>query len=205
MRNWLPLCFAAAVIAAPVQAQYIYMDMNGDQQCTSMDIAPYGDATIDVWLDTSKNGSGEPIACETGEELTFSSYEIVLAVTDIAVTGWTNSRPEFTQSLGFQTEGPYVYMGYTSGASVHLPQGLYKLGTMTTYSAGGCTVVQIRSWAVLSGTTHTTRFYTRCQGFDGDYTMNLGQDFFDTCVLGGICDDAESTTWGKIKKQYLPK
>jgi hypothetical protein len=42
-------------------------------------------------------------------------------------------------------------------------------------------------------------------GYDGDYKMNLGQEFFDTCSLGDICDGVESTTWGKIKQHYLPK
>ena len=207
MRNWLPLCFAAAVIAAPVQAQYIFLDANGDEKCDSSDLLPFEEGTVDVWLDTSEDASGVPVTCPTGEELTLSSYEVVFGLSNITVTGWTNSRPEFSQSLGFLTEGNFAYVGYTSGGSIQLPPGLYKLGTISTRSNGGCRYMPIITSALFSGTRHYTQFYSQCQGLDGDYKMNLGQDFFDVCGLGDICDSADdqSSTWGKIKKQYLPK
>jgi len=208
MRNWLPLCFAAAVFAAPVQAQYIFLDANRDQVCNSADVPPYEEGTIDVWLNTSEDAVGEPAVCPTGEELTLSSYEVVFGLVNITVTGWANSRPEFAQSLGVLTAGRLAYVGFASGGSTQLPPGLYKLGTMSTRSTGGCMQVQIVPGAVFSGTRHDTQFYSQCLGLDGDYKMNLGQDFFDTCLVGNICDSADdpsSSTWGKIKQRYLDK
>ena len=160
-----------------------------------------------MWLNTSEDAAGGPNECPTGEDLTLSSYEIVFGLVNITITGWTNSRPEFSQSLGFLTEGNRAYLGYTSGGSSQLPPGLYKLGTMSTRSTGGCKYMAIMPSALFSGTRHYTQFYSQCLGDDGDYKMNLGQDFFDVCNLGDICDSADDTnsTWGKIKRQYLPK
>jgi len=197
------------MIAAPVRAQYIYMDVDGDEKCTSADFPPYEEGTIDVWLDTSQDQYGEPVVCPTGEEMTLSSYELALGLTNFTVTGWTNSRPEFSQSLGLLTEGNFVYLGYTSGGSAQLPPGRYKLGTMSLSSTGGCgKVVQIMSAAQVSGTLYHTQFYSQCMGLDGDYSENLGQDFFDVCSLGAVChsaDDPTSTTWGRIKQIYLDR
>jgi len=212
MRNWLPLCFAcftAAVIAAPVQAQYIFMDVDGNQQCDAADIPPSGEGTIDVWLDTSRVLDGGPATCATGEELTISAYEVVLYTADLTVTGWTNARPEFPQSLGFLKEGNFTYVGHTSsGASTHLVPGLYKLGTIATTFERGCRYVAAVGSAILSGVNRSTGFYSQCSGLDGDNTIRLGVEFSDNCgTVGTICDEAEDqgTTWGKIKKQYLPK
>lgn len=208
MRNWLPLCFAAAVIAAPVQAQYLFVDSDGDQLCTGTDIVPPGEGRLDIWIDTTKNGSGEPAVCATGEDLTISSYEVVIGVDGVTTLGWENARPEFNQSLGFQREGMYVRAGFTSpGATTHLAPGLYKLGTLLTQWDGRCPIALPVPSALFSGTKHSTEFWSQCLGIDGDYWLRLGNEIADNCGTQFPCDAAEDqgTTWGKIKQQYLPK
>jgi len=211
MRNSLPLCFVCftvAVIATPTQAQYIFTDVDGSQQCDAADIVQHGDGRLDVWIDTTQNGFGEPAVCATGEDLTISSYEVVMVLEQVTATGWENARPEFNQSLGFQTEGRYVRAGYTSpGATTHLAPGLYKLGTLLTHWDSGCPMVVPVTSALFSAKKHSTEFWSRCLGLDGDYTIRLGDEFSDTCGSIVPCDAAEDlgTTWGKIKKHYLPK
>lgn len=209
MRNWLPLCFAAAMIAAPVQAQFIFIDVNGDQSCDTADIVAVHDGRIDVWIDTSQDAIGEPVVCATGEDLTISSYEVVLLLNQLTALGWENARPEFTQSLGFQVEGRYVRAGFTStGGATHLAPGRYKLGTLLTQWVSGCPYMAPVASAVFSGQKHSTEFLSQCLGLDGDYTLRLGDEFSDACGALTICDpplDSESSTWGKIKQQYLPK
>lgn len=209
MRNWLPLCFAcftAAVIAAPVQAQYIYLDVDGDQKCTSLDFPPFETGHIDVWLDTAHNGDGEPATCATGEDLSMDAYELVFNAVEISIIAWANLRPEFPQLVGIASEGNHFYVGFSSGGTTFLPPGLYKLGSMTTSSSNGCSVIQIMtSFAFLDG-KRSTGFQSQCLGADGDYAERLGEEFADACGINRICDGAEdqhSTTWGKIKQQYL--
>jgi hypothetical protein len=212
MRSWLPLCFVcftAAIIAAPVQAQYIYLDVDGDQKCTYTDLPPYEEGAIDVWLDTAHEAAGGPATCATGEELTISAYEVVIRAEGLAITGWANARPEFPQSLGYLQEGNAVRVAYTSsGGTTHLPPGSYKLGTISTIPAQGCPYIRVVGSAFFSARQYTTGFYSQCAGPRGDYTVRFGEDFFDDCAVGGICDGAEekgATTWGKIKQQYLGK
>lgn len=209
MRNWLPLCFAAAVFAAPVQAQYIFLDVDGDQICTASDIVPHGDGRVDVWIDTTQDLVGDPVDCATGEDLTISSYQVVMVLEQVVAMGWENARPEFSQSLGFQTEGRYVRAGFTSaGGSTHLAPGLYKLGTLLTQWDSGCPFVYPVSSTLLSGKKQSTEFMSQCLGLDGDYMLRLGDEFSDACGSLVLCDaaeDATSTTWGKIKQRYLDK
>jgi len=208
MRNWLPLCFAclaAALSAAPAQAQYIFLDVDGDQACTSLDFPPFETGHVSVWLDTAHNADGEPATCATGEDLTIGGYELVFGLVDISVTAWGNFRPEFPQVTGIASEPGYFHLGLSSGGSTYLPAGLYKLGELVTSSSNGCAVIQILASAVVQGEARTTGFRTQCLGTDGDYMERLGVEFADKCGINRICDDADdptSTTWGKIKALY---
>jgi len=216
MRNWLPLCFAcftAAVIAAPVQAQYIYVDVNGDEYCDPADGLSIGQGQVDVWVDTAYDGMGNPVTCSTGEELTISGYQVVLRNDTGADIAWANARPEFPVLLGFVWEKPYTYAGYTSpGSSTHLAPGRYKLGTLSVTSAGQCPWMGTMASATFSVGTRLTEFSSQCPGAGGDYRLRLGVDFTDPCGSSVICDppyppplDSSSTTWGKIKKQYMDR
>ncbi|MGE5176148.1 MAG: hypothetical protein ACM3JJ_07190, partial [Hyphomicrobiales bacterium] len=59
MKLPLPLLFLAVLATAtPATAQYVYVDTNGDGICDSNDALSYGTWTIDVWIDTARNGDG---------------------------------------------------------------------------------------------------------------------------------------------------
>ena len=214
MRNWLPLCFAAAAfVAAPVKAQYLYMDMNGDGVCDTFDSLPTSGAAVDVWIDTTHGPDGVAVTCPTGEDLTISGYKLILTGyalpgSSVAINGWTNARPEFTESLGQIQDGNNIWVAYVSeNTATHLAPGQHKLGTVTTTSAG-CAWLGFRGWIDVQGTIYTTDIFSQCSGIDGDHILRLGEEFFDTCGTAGVCDPPDpplasiSTTWGKIKALY---
>jgi hypothetical protein len=110
--------------------------------------------------------------------------------------------------LGYLQEGNAVRVAYTSsGGTTYLPPGAYKLGTISTIPAQGCPYISVVGSAFFSARQYTTGFYSQCAGPRGDYTVRFGEDFLDFCGVGGVCHDAEDlgTTWGKIKRHYLPK
>lgn len=210
MKQSLPLMFLAVLATAtPAAAQYVFVDANGDGACTSGDVLPYGDGTIDVWIDTSHDMDGSTATCSTGEDLTIASYDVVLASStsanaSVTFHGWTNAVSQFTQEIGVAIEGPYLWAGYQSpGAGTHLAAGKYKLGTLSfTGSGSGCAYVYPIPSATISGTPRETGFWSDCLGANQDNIIRLGPDFTDVCGTGGVCDDAQKTTWGKIKDKY---
>lgn len=209
MRNWLPLCFAAAaLVAAPVQAQYIYLDLNGDEFCDTQDHLPIDEWKADVWLDTTHDINGFSVTCASGQDLTVSGYQIVFKVGSPVDAEWTNARPEFTVPIGFFSENPYLYAGYTSpGNSTHLAPGRYKLGSLSAPSSTPCSWLAIVASAVFSEGNRLTEFSSQCLGIGGEYRQRLGIEFTDACATSVVCDPigTDATTWGKIKALYRDK
>jgi hypothetical protein len=211
MKQALLLLLVAALMAAtPAIAQYMFFDSDGDGVCGVSDYVPYGDATADVWIDTIHNQDGSTATCATGEDLSIAGYDVVIAAgtygpASIVLHGWTNAVTEFTQEVGIAQEGDYLWAGFQSGgAATYLPPGKYKLGTVSfTASGSGCASIGLMYQATISGTPHFTEFWSQCPGAGGDNYRVLGIDFLDACRLGGICEDAAKTTWGKIKERYM--
>ncbi|MGE5176147.1 MAG: hypothetical protein ACM3JJ_07185 [Hyphomicrobiales bacterium] len=210
MKQPLPLLFLAVLATAtPATAQYIFLDTNGDGQCTAADVPDYGDATADVWLDTAHSADGSPVSCSTGEALSISAYDVVLQSNvygseSFSFRGWTNAIAQFTQEVGTAQEGAYFWVGYTSSnAQTFLPPGKYKLGSLAYTRGGtGCLWIYPAASATISGSAHETDFFSQCLGSNLDYVIRLGADFNDLCAIGSICDDVQQTTWGKIKDIY---
>jgi len=208
------------LLAIPLTAsgQLIIVDTNGDGKCGYSEMWDFVESpldTVEVWLDTNHDKDGNPVVCPTGEELTISAYEIILATwsyRDGPVTygTWINLMPEFTVDLGTaQTTGSggayYIAASFSSsGGTTHLPAGRYLLGEVTVQTIPGhCNLAIPAPGPLTIGTrTFESSFYSLCPGSGGVNLVRFGIDFVDACSAGSICDGVEDTTWGKIKQQY---
>lgn len=70
------------LLVSPAQAQYMFLDSNGDGVNDDADrIDQNGTTTLDVWVDTATNRDGSPAICDVGAggtRLSIFSWEIVL-------------------------------------------------------------------------------------------------------------------------------
>jgi hypothetical protein len=208
MKQWLPLLYIAILaMAAPASAQCVYLDVDGDGECTAADVIGHGDATADVWIDTAKNLDGSSAECPTGGPLSIAGYDVIVTGVGVVITGWTNTVASFTQEVGVAQDGPDFWAGFQSpGAATYLPPGRNRIGTLS-FSWGGseCPLVAIVPQASIGGTTHATGFWSECPAVAGDNYRVLGVDFYDACGTSAICDpplSGEQTTWGRIKDRY---
>ena len=103
------LCICAALFRPPAaNAQYMYLDTNGDGVHTDADVVnPSGPTTIAVWLDTQHDKDGTLQSCNSHTHaphnyegtppdpgLDIFSYDVFLVVTDGTVT-WGDFRDHF--------------------------------------------------------------------------------------------------------------
>ncbi|MGE5174922.1 MAG: hypothetical protein ACM3JJ_00995, partial [Hyphomicrobiales bacterium] len=171
----------------------------------SNDALSYGTWTIDVWIDTARNGDGSTATCSTGDALSIAGYDLVLggnSQASLTFHDWTNAMSDFTEEVGFATDGQYLWASYRSpGGATFLAPGTYKLGS-ASFTGSGCSYVVAFVQASISGQTHGTSFLSECPGSNLDGVIRLGADFYDVCGTTGICDDVKPTTWGKIKDIY---
>ena len=202
---WLLLLLVVfSMNASPARAQYFFLDVNDDGVCDPSDVTAVSQVdTVDVWIDTSKNLNGSTAVCGTGEELSITSYEIVLRSDDgSAILSWTNSRPGFTVEDHKVIQAGVSWLAYSAPiGSAHLTPGKYRLGRAGYQHTVGCPqIVVIPADPRVPG--GESKFGSHCQGSQEDWYLRLGSDFDGTCGVGSICDGVESTTWGHIKDIY---
>ena len=189
----------ALAIGAPASAQYMWLDVNGDGQCTENDVLGPSTTSVDVWLDTDSNADGSPATCVTADgAMTLNSYQIVLVAPAGGVTygAWTDN-------LGYELEGPIgssgteAWIGRAS-ANVSAP-GTYKLGSLAI-SVVGNTALQFLPLAQANPIS-ITGFGSQCSGFEFDNTLKYLSEWNDVCGTTAPTPVSE-TTWGKIKALY---
>jgi len=83
----LPTLVLATLLLLPSssQAQYMYLDSNGDGVHSSADVLHgTGPTVVDIWLDTAHNRDGSTTHCSAGttQPLSMFSYEVTLEATD---------------------------------------------------------------------------------------------------------------------------
>lgn len=164
---------------APVRAQYMYLDTNGDGQNTEADVvSPTGTTVADVWLRTDRNRAGAAAVCPTEDgAVTINSYEFILRANDGSVSwGAITNRMPFSTDLGTVSIGSDAHVGFGSGTI--LPPGTYRLATVAFSAVFGTPAIQIVSTTPLSG-IYGTSFGSTCSGNDFDNTLKLGSDWFD--------------------------
>ena len=220
---------ALAGVAGTAQAQYIWMDSNGDGVFTTADrMNPNGTpTTVDVYLNTNHNRDGSLATCDTGDGNldTWNSYAVHINVLNgtATFTNFTNDVTAFNVAcssvLGGSTNEFFQTNGSTQMAACALtgtptPNGgqNQKLFTMTVTGASGTPALEFIPLNDLD--QNFTSFGTPCSGLDGDSTYKLGPlpggagpgDFLDADGLPAAAGTpVTETTWGKIKSLYKPQ
>lgn len=160
------------------QAQYMYLDSNGDGVHTAADvITATGTTQAKIYLRTNKQRDGSDATCLSGEPLTFGSYEVCLRAVGGTVTfsNATNLQLGMGVTFGnFGTDQEY-YIGY--GGSGY-PPGDYLLAQVGITVATGSPSIEIVSGVSINPPAFTS-FGSRCEGNDYDNTIKLGTDWTD--------------------------
>jgi len=194
---------AALGLGTAAQAQYIYVDANGDGVCNFSDVLFAGVTSVDVWLDTSHGANGAAVTCADGvNPLDIGSYDILIRSSGpggVSYGAWTNNMSGYAQLNPPTVAGPDFGVGYASSGTYN-PPGLYKLGTLALTVTGNPALFFLAS-PPPGIPSPVTGFGSECSGSDNPNTISLGLDFFDNCAPT-ITDAVETTTWGKIKMAY---
>ncbi|MEK7316703.1 MAG: PKD domain-containing protein [Candidatus Eisenbacteria bacterium] len=191
MRRSLLLVAMMTVVAVGsatrAEAQYLYLDANGDGvNSTSDRLSPIGVATtVDVWLRTNANRDGSPAVCSSADgNLTINSYVVNLAASGgtLAFSGFVNDQPAMTTVLQpFASSTTEMTVG--RGAGLIFAPGTYRLMTVTVTALTGSPTLSISGPSGLQA-TDITNFGSACSGLDFDNTLKLGSDWFDADGLG---------------------
>jgi hypothetical protein len=205
------LVFAAVValaIGVPASAQYMWIDVNGDGQCTNADVLTPSVTSIDIWLSTDHKADGSLATCDTGDgNLTINSYTFVLSSGSggVGYGAWSDNM-NFPLAAGGPISNSTDYFIGRASATIQNP-GTYKLGSMAVTVTGSPTL-SILTHSSVDGTSQTS-FGTACSGQDFNNTYRYGEnvdqippgDWQDVCgTASGV--PVSETTWGKIKKNY---
>ena len=177
-------------------AQYLFIDTDGDSTHTLADHLQVNSPTrLDVWLQTDRNRDGSAVVCGTASAVSLLTYEILLRATGGSVV-WGNYVNEQTSMnrLALARSSSDLYVAF--GGVTPLQPGKYKLGWLDVTALAASVSVGFCVSTQLSG-EFTTAFGSECAGVDGDHTMQLGSDWFDTdgiaTVGGGSGADSSST------------
>jgi len=173
------LLMASALTPRLAQAQYMYLDSNGDGVHTAADvISATGSTLAKIYLRTNRAKDGSLDVCPTGSELTISSYEVSLRAVGGTVTfsNATNLQASYGLKFGNQGNNQEYYIGY---AGSQLPPGDYLLAQVELSVASGTPSIEIVPSAPTVLSFSLTSFGSICEGVDFDNTMMLGRDWFD--------------------------
>jgi hypothetical protein len=190
------ICFLASLATffsyTPAQAQYVYLDANGDGIWTSADQlnANGTPTTVDAWIDTNHNKGGGLATCDTGDgDLGFwNSYAVNLQASNGTVTfsNYINQQPTFDLTcvgVGVDFASNSTEMTTCRATPTSEPGGLKKMFTVTVTGLTGGPTLNYLPLGNLS--PNFTSFGTPCSGNDFDNTYKLGSDFSDHDGLGG--------------------
>lgn len=193
----VPLGLLVLLTAVPVEAQYLYLDSNGDGVHDSNDaLAPSGPTNLDVWYVTDKNRDGTPAVCDVdaGVGLTINSYTFVLhAIGGDVRWGPMQNRLPFTHTpacfatYSDTTNASYYHNGW--GSYDIFPPGKYKVATLTVEVTGGNPSLFVEPF-LPSRPVQLTQFGTKCPARDDDNTYKLGSEWSDADGIGPMQAEA---------------
>jgi hypothetical protein len=182
----------ATLTASPLQAQYLYMDSNGNGVHDSGDrVKKKGVTAVDIYLVSNANRDGSVATCDSDPPDSPSPTPMQVFSFSLAfkAVGGTVSWGDFTR---FPTGFAFIYTVFTSDTEHHFfysaspgvawlePGNLY-LGRLEVQVLSGSPSIEFEPTIVRpDGFTETTSFGTPCFGIDFDYTYKLGSDFHDT-------------------------
>ena len=175
----IPLAFTV-----PANAQYLYLESNGDGVHTTADkLHPSHPTTVDVWLDTAHNRDGSPTVCKTNPSVSLDifSYVVNLAASagTVSYSAYTNRAPGMVSiSPGSANSTQFTTGAWAGSAQSSLPPGRYRLGTLTITVQSGFPDVEIVPNIAIS--TDGTLFGSTCdEHADQTNSIVLGLDWTD--------------------------
>lgn len=203
---------AALAAGVPANAQYIFLDVNGDGVNSQTDGALAVDkldpsvASVDVYYVTDKNRDGSNAVCSTSTDpFSIISYEFTLHASGpgtVTYGAWTDNVG-FGYGLVNCGDGVACPRGQdvwvAKGTNPPLPPGKYRVGSMTV-TVTGTPVLDIVAQSAWIPAARTS-FGSECLGNNFDNTLFLGDDFTDSDGTEASAP-ALATVWGKIKSLY---
>jgi PKD domain/Putative Ig domain/FlgD Ig-like domain len=180
MRALISVLFCALAIsgtAATAQAQYMYLDSNGDGIPSNLDRLSFNGAptTVDVWLRTNVNRNGSSASCNSdgAVPLDINHYAVNLEAVggSVMYTNFINRQSgPWPHTVGeMNADGVHYRNGF--GGSF-LPPGTYHLATLTITGVTGSPGIRIVDR--IPGSLDFTAFGTHCfgNGFDEVYKLD---------------------------------
>lgn len=204
MRTITRFLIAAALLACAgtAPAQSLFLDVNGDGRGDASDVLTPAVGSVDVYLDTSRNGDGTPAACTDGHEpLSISSYTFILEWEPVGggsltYGGWSDNMG-FTVRAGGAQAGRMFWVA--RAAPYYLAPGLHLLGSLEV-KVTGSPVLRFLSWTAADNAALTS-FGSPCGGRDYDHTIKLGQEFVDARGTAPA-EAGPRTAWRTIRELY---
>jgi hypothetical protein len=185
---------ALAGVAGTSQAQYMWMDSNGDGVNTAADVMQANGVptTVDVWVNTSHNRDGSLAECNSadGDLATWNSFATHINVQNgtATFTGYTNRVAAFTIACAAGTSAfvtnNTTEMGQCQATGSPTPNGGVNIRMYTVTVTGTSGSPSLIFVPLNNQDGNFTSFGTACSGNDFDNTYKLGSDFFDHDGIG---------------------
>ncbi|TMQ63849.1 MAG: T9SS type A sorting domain-containing protein [Candidatus Eisenbacteria bacterium] len=168
---------AVAGLTQAADAQYMYMDANGNGVHDTGDrLNANNDSTfVDIYLSTTLNRNGSAVTCNTlpAAAMDINSYAFSIVATGGTVTYGTyvNRQPAaFPNHAEVLNPGDGTYKDAFYSFS-YTPGGLFRLGTLTITGTSGAPAITFVD--LITGAQDYTSFGTECPGIGGDNTYRL--------------------------------
>jgi len=183
-RLFLPgFALVLLILASPANAQYMFLDSNGDGTYTAADkLHPVHPTTVDIWFDTAHNRDGSTTSCHSDPSTPLDMFSYVV---NLKATGGTVSYSAYTNRVSGMvqvgtppaSDGTQFSTGLITGTA--LPPGRYLLGTLTITVVTASPSVQIVP-LLTPPLVDYTAFGSHCDEHeDLSNSIILGQDWFD--------------------------
>lgn len=180
----VPLLLSCPILASfvppPAQAQYMYLDTNGDGVHSNEDtVHPTGTTEVDLWLHTNVNRDGTMVSCPDGAGgIGLSNFDFVLTAVGGTVI-WGSFTPNALHPLPcYQTAfDSSEYAAILCAPDWTSEAGLYRLGRLEVAVASGAPSLLFASASRLLPTA-ATAFGTPCYP-GGNNSPTFGVDWFD--------------------------
>lgn len=180
LQRW-QVCLCLTVLSMGVwcnhgNAQYMFLDANGDGVNTSQDgLATRGDRAVDLWLVTDESRTGRKVpGGELDAPLSIISYEVALKAVGGTVKwgSFTNHLSTMEASFGRYESPEEFYVGFAGRSA--LPPGRYRLATLEVRALTGEPQLEFLSASSVYPPGFTS-FGSSRRGVDSDYTLKFGK------------------------------
>jgi hypothetical protein len=210
-----PLLFLFLLTALPsipirADAQYLYLDLDGDGLHTPADILNGLPVNANIYLRTDRNRDGSTTTCPSGPQpLSIGSLEFILHASAPVTWGALAAGGLFGGATFTDHNATDFYAGYFDTTGVFLPPGQYLVGTLAIAPVlpVGNPLLTFATSTPLSA-IYLTSFGSQCRGQDDDYTLKLGREWHDAAgtfatllatVSGTVFKDSNGTSSGNCQ------